>query len=964
MHKILALLLLTMTFLFSSQMGVVHSLDPNGDGFLSIRKKPKQAEIGRLYNGDRVKILSKKGKYYKIKKMSSGQVGYAHSNWIRKTSSTSTASNNLTFKTGMVTGLDPNGDGFLALRAKYKVGRQIGKLYEGDKVRILAKRAKWYKVKTVSAGQVGWAHGNWIKIVNNNPYTNYYKQQVYTSCLNDKGNNKKFNLNKYCKCDTEAVVKVYKSVDEFNSYYRTSELRYKYMARLTKYIDESYYCDTADEVETYEAKHGKIESPKINGIPLSEYDLDEKTNEPVLRKDSKYYKAPDKTAPTTDNSNKWIIPSKKICQSNGGKVDDSGYCTSKWSDAKQICSSSNGELPNIKELESVVLDCSGVYAKWNDTNKDSVSKKNKFNTNYKFCYKKLGFESTFYWSTSTRTIDEDSALVVDFNKGTEGYSSKSGSYYQPSVVCVKTKSLIIRSENKTTSASKLDLVSKIADKNIDTLRKKEEILEEINNLGFHEGVSYYKEKLPSKYKKDREIISALVSSDGRVFEYIDISFRKDKQITLDTIKYNNHNQLKYADSSLKKDKNFILSLIKGNGYLLEYADTTLKKDKEVALAAIKNNFNAMNYIDKSLTKDKDVMLAAINGSTHYIEYADISLRNDKEFMIPLIKKYPSFLEDAGISLKKNKTIVLSVVSKNGKLLQYADTSLRKDKDVVLAAVNENRYALEYADLSLQKDKDILLAVNSQRRYPVSYAIEHHDETLLKYMLKKYENNCSAEKIDSCEVLGNIYLFGVLGKVDIKKASMYYKKSKTENRLISFLNSDNYKFVDNFEKSHFYQIKACEKVYGHQGHTATIMQVKSTFDVAIEYNVECDKNSTIIGLRLDYDNDKSWFKILQVDDYKINLKNQTYYKLGKDSLVGYISESYKEKLSKKLKEVRENFDKASDSEKKRLVIAEQMLSKKGLVYSEIKQTNTLMEILKNPTMYLYDVQGYDTKILKY
>lgn len=149
-----------------TQMGTVHSLDPNGDGFLSIRNKVRGKEIGKLYNGNKVKILSKKGKYYKVKKVSSGTVGYAHSNWIRKTSSTSSANTSTTSsnKEGVVHGLDPNGDGFLALRAKYKTGRQIGKLYEGNRVKILAKRGKWYKVKTVSAGQVGWAHGTWVKV--------------------------------------------------------------------------------------------------------------------------------------------------------------------------------------------------------------------------------------------------------------------------------------------------------------------------------------------------------------------------------------------------------------------------------------------------------------------------------------------------------------------------------------------------------------------------------------------------------------------------------------------------------------------------------------------------------------------------------------------------------------------------------------------------------------------------------
>jgi len=63
-------------------IGTVYGLDPNGDGFLSIRKKPRAEEIGRLYNGDRVEILGQNGKWYKIKEIKSRKVGWSHSNWI------------------------------------------------------------------------------------------------------------------------------------------------------------------------------------------------------------------------------------------------------------------------------------------------------------------------------------------------------------------------------------------------------------------------------------------------------------------------------------------------------------------------------------------------------------------------------------------------------------------------------------------------------------------------------------------------------------------------------------------------------------------------------------------------------------------------------------------------------------------------------------------------------------------
>ncbi len=64
-------------------IATVHGLDPHGDGFLSIRKKPNSTETGRLYNGDKVEILGRKGKWYKIKDVRSGKVGWSHSNWIR-----------------------------------------------------------------------------------------------------------------------------------------------------------------------------------------------------------------------------------------------------------------------------------------------------------------------------------------------------------------------------------------------------------------------------------------------------------------------------------------------------------------------------------------------------------------------------------------------------------------------------------------------------------------------------------------------------------------------------------------------------------------------------------------------------------------------------------------------------------------------------------------------------------------
>lgn len=83
MKKILILLLLTLSVVTSSEMGVIYNLSQDKkSGFLLLREKPKAKVIGKLYNSDKLEILNKDSKYYKVKDIKSGKIGYAHSDWI------------------------------------------------------------------------------------------------------------------------------------------------------------------------------------------------------------------------------------------------------------------------------------------------------------------------------------------------------------------------------------------------------------------------------------------------------------------------------------------------------------------------------------------------------------------------------------------------------------------------------------------------------------------------------------------------------------------------------------------------------------------------------------------------------------------------------------------------------------------------------------------------------------------
>ena len=63
----------------------------------------------------------------------------------------------------MVSGLDPNGDGFLALRDGITGSAQrIAKMGEGTRLNVLGQSGAWMMVET-ETGLRGWAHSNWIR---------------------------------------------------------------------------------------------------------------------------------------------------------------------------------------------------------------------------------------------------------------------------------------------------------------------------------------------------------------------------------------------------------------------------------------------------------------------------------------------------------------------------------------------------------------------------------------------------------------------------------------------------------------------------------------------------------------------------------------------------------------------------------------------------------------------------------
>lgn len=67
------------------------------------------------------------------------------------------------FGAAEVMGLNPQGDGFLAVRtgpgSDYP---KIGEVRNGDRVGTYGRRGDWYAISFGPGNQLGWAHGNWL----------------------------------------------------------------------------------------------------------------------------------------------------------------------------------------------------------------------------------------------------------------------------------------------------------------------------------------------------------------------------------------------------------------------------------------------------------------------------------------------------------------------------------------------------------------------------------------------------------------------------------------------------------------------------------------------------------------------------------------------------------------------------------------------------------------------------------
>ncbi|HEX4767031.1 MAG TPA: caspase family protein [Lichenihabitans sp.] len=150
----------------SSGRYVVGGLDPNGDNFLALRTAPNgsAAMLRQLPPGARLSVGERSGGWLHVA-TEDGENGWVSGRYVLPYGSAAprpAAPAQGYEGYSYVTGLDPNGDNFLALKAAPDIhSGRLMKMGPGTKLRVLGHNGSWAQVQLLD-GTSGWASSRYI----------------------------------------------------------------------------------------------------------------------------------------------------------------------------------------------------------------------------------------------------------------------------------------------------------------------------------------------------------------------------------------------------------------------------------------------------------------------------------------------------------------------------------------------------------------------------------------------------------------------------------------------------------------------------------------------------------------------------------------------------------------------------------------------------------------------------------
>lgn len=153
-------------------------------------------------------------------------------------------------------------------------------------------------------------------------------------------------------------------------------------------------------------------------------------------------------------------------------------------------------------------------------------------------------------------------------------------------------------------------------------------------------------------KSDVEIVIAALKNNGMMLEFVDHSLKRNLNIVRIAVCQNPYS-IEFSD--IKNSEILFSQVVSIDGCLLRYGDLSIRKNRNIVLAAVTQKGDALQYAHSSLRKDRQVVLRAVKSFPFAIEWADESLRKDPSIL------YQVALENHAALQHANRDFMLSLL---------------------------------------------------------------------------------------------------------------------------------------------------------------------------------------------------------------------------------------------------------------------------------------------------------------
>ena len=251
----------------------------------------------------------------------------------------------------------------------------------------------------------------------------------------------------------------------------------------------------------------------------------------------------------------------------------------------------------------------------------------------------------------------------------------------------------------------------------------------------------------------KEIVLATITQKPWLFAKVDAKFREDRGLVTAAVT-SNGKALQYAAEKIKEDRDIVMAAVTSNGKARGYAAEKIKEDRDVVMVAVTSDGRALGYAKKFMD-DREIVMAALASDGHaalcslfrerspFLFVLDIVLqaaksgakfdhiskniaqfRNDREIALASLQaprrgKWRRWDAEDIVDLftfnplfNSDCEIMLHVVKQNGSFLELCPFA-REDKEIVLSAVQNDGLALACAHSNLQAARRSVLEAANQ-----------------------------------------------------------------------------------------------------------------------------------------------------------------------------------------------------------------------------------------------------------